>query len=122
MSTTTGMNSPSTPRYLAIGFFQSVSNMPGTEPCPAEPAVAADAPLDPHQRDADEEERDEVGDHEGAAAVLDGLPREAEEVAETDGVARHGQDQADAGAPGFTGGCGVAHGCSRMRDRDGRGA
>ena len=85
--------------------------------------MAAHAPLDPHQRDADEEEGDEVGDHEGPAAVLDRLPREAEEVAEADGVARHGQDQADAGAPGFAGWCGVAHECSKSRmERPGRAA
>src|SRR5574338_1599655 len=29
-----GMNSPRTPRYLASGFFQSRSNIPGTEPSP----------------------------------------------------------------------------------------
>ncbi len=62
-------------------------------------AVAADAPLDPHHRDPQQQERDEVGDHEGAAAVLGGLHREAQEVAEADRVAGHRQDQSDARSP-----------------------
>ncbi len=57
------------------------------------------APFDPHQRDAEQDERDEVRDHERPAAVLRRLNREAEEVAETDGVARHGEHEADPRAP-----------------------
>ena len=64
-----------------------------------EAAVPPHAPLDPHERNAHEEERDEVRDHERAAAVLDRLPGEAKEVAEADGVAGHGEDQPDARAP-----------------------
>ncbi len=67
------------------------------------PAVAPDAPLDPHQRDAEQQEGGEVRDHERAAAVGGGLPGEAEEVAEPDGVAGHGEDEPDAAPPGFSG-------------------
>jgi K(+)-stimulated pyrophosphate-energized sodium pump len=46
-------------------------------------AVAAHRPLGPADRDAEQEERAEVGDHERAAAVRGRLAREAEEVAES---------------------------------------
>jgi hypothetical protein len=63
------------------------------------PAHAADRPFDPHHGNAQEQEGDEIGDHEGPAAVGRGLDRETKEVAQADGVAGHGQDEADARAP-----------------------
>ena len=63
------------------------------------PAVPSDPPLDPHQRDAEQQQGDEVGDHERATAVGGSLPREAEEVAEPDRVSRHREDQAEPRSP-----------------------
>ncbi len=68
-------------------------------PLAVAPAVPADPPLDPHQRDAEQQQRDEVRDHERAAAVGGGLPREAEEVAEPDRVPRHREDQPEPRPP-----------------------
>ncbi len=59
-------------------------------------AVAADGPLHPQERDADQDERDEVRKQEGAAAVLRGLRGKAEEIAEADGVSGHRQDETGA--------------------------
>ena len=77
-------------------------------------AEPADRPLDPHERDPEQQEGDEVRDHEGAAAVLRGLHREAKEVAESDGVPGHGQDQPDPGRPTFLRMCVSAQGTSRL--------
>ena len=63
------------------------------------PAVAAHGPLGPADGDAQQQERDEVGDHEGAAAVGGGIAGKAQEVAQPDGRAGHRQDDAQAGAP-----------------------
>lgn len=66
---------------------------------PETPSVPADTPLDPHQGNTEDEERHEVRDHEGATAVLGGLHREAQEIAQSDGIPGHRQDQTDPGAP-----------------------
>ena len=83
-------------------------------------AVTADRPLDPEQRDAHQDERDEIRDEEGAAAVLGGLSGEAEEVAETDGVARHRQHEPDARAPALFSGHALAAGAPPWDARDAR--
>src|SRR3989338_10048382 len=62
-------------------------------------AEPADPPLDPHQRNAEQQKSNEVRDHEGAAAVLSALNREPEEITETDGVARHRKDQTNTSCP-----------------------
>ena len=68
----------------------------------AVPLVSAEAShreLRPHERDADEDERDEVGNHEGAAAVARRLHGESQEVAEADGVSRERENQTDLRSP-----------------------
>ena len=61
--------------------------------------VAAHRPFGPSDRDAEEDQRREVGDHERAAAVVGRLPREAQEVAESDRGARDSEDHPEAAAP-----------------------
>jgi hypothetical protein len=60
------------------------------------PPEAAHGPFHPQERDAHEQETHEVGNDECAATVLDGLHREAQEIAQAHGIARHGQDQSHA--------------------------
>jgi hypothetical protein len=69
--------------------------MVGAEWKPLLAAVASHRPLGPADRDAEQEERAEVGDHEGAATVLGRLAGETEEVAQSDGGAGHGEDHAE---------------------------
>ena len=64
-------------------------------------AEPAHRPLAPGDRDAEEQEADDIGDHEGAAAVVDGLPGKAEEIAQPDGGAGHRQHDAELRAPVF---------------------
>ncbi len=88
---------------LQPALFPIRSSMPGRGVVAELPAVAADRPLHPEERDAHQDERDEVRDEEGAAAVLRGLRRKAQEVPEAHGVAGHRQDEADPGTPAFFG-------------------
>jgi len=60
---------------------------------------AADGALGPHEGNPHDEERHEIGDHEGAAAVFRGLDGEAEKIAQADGVSGQGQDQPDLRGP-----------------------
>ena len=90
---------PHDPEVLRRRVLPDGREHSGDVALPVTPPVAPDPPLDPHQRNAEEHERDEVGDHEGAATVGRGLPRKAQKVAEADGVPRHRQDQADAAPP-----------------------
>ena len=72
---------------------------------PARAAEATERPLHPADGQPDEQERDEVGDEEGAAAGL-GMgdePGEPEEVAQADGAAGDGHDDAELRAPGLLG-------------------
>ncbi len=55
--------------------------------------VTTHRPLHPEERDPHQDEGDEVGNEEGPAAVLRRLGREAQEVSEPHGVARHRQDE-----------------------------
>ena len=55
-------------------------------------AISAHRPLHPADGNANDNERDEVGDHEGAPAVFCSLAGESEEVAQAYRTARDGQD------------------------------
>ena len=59
----------------------------------------AHRPFRPGDRQADEQQGDEIGDEEGSAVVFGGEAGEAEEVAEADGTASNGEDDAEGGAP-----------------------
>src|SRR3972149_9607358 len=65
------------------------------------PPMAPDGPFHPEERDAHEDERNQVGDEECAPAVLRGLRRKAKEIPETHRVAGHREDEPDAAAPAF---------------------
>ncbi len=65
--------------------------------------VAAEGPFCPADGDTEDEEGEEIGDHEGAAAVLGGEAWEAEEVAEAHGAAGDCEDDTHAGGPAFWG-------------------
>jgi hypothetical protein len=65
------------------------------------PAVSAEAPFDPHQGNAKQQQGNEVRDHERAAAIAGGLDRKTQEVTEPHGIAGHRQNQSNAGAPSF---------------------
>ena len=64
-------------------------------------ALAADGPLYPAQGDTQQQEGGEVGNHEGAAAVLGCQAGEAQEITEPDGAAGHSQYYAQVGVPVF---------------------
>ena len=82
-------------------------------------AVAANAPLDPHERDAEEQQGDEVRDHVRAATVGGGLTRKPKEVAETDRITRHGENETDTTTPGFVrAGVGRGQACSDWWERE----
>ncbi len=66
---------------------------------PELPAVAADRPLHPQERQPHEQESDQVRHQERPAAVLGRLGGEAQEVPQAHGVAGDGQDQPDPRAP-----------------------
>src|SRR5262249_29150649 len=50
----------------------------------------------------DEAEAEEIGEHEGAAAILAGGVGEAPDIAETDGGSDGGHDEPESGRPGLT--------------------
>ena len=60
---------------------------------------AAHGPFRPGDRQADEQQGNEVGNEKGSAVVLGGEAGEAEEVAEADGAAGDGEDDTEGGAP-----------------------
>ena len=64
--------------------------------------VAAECPFHPRERDAQQEEGDEVGDDECATAVSGCLYRESKEVAEPDCRTGDSEDDSYFGAPVFT--------------------
>ena len=64
-------------------------------------ALAADGPFHPAQGDTQQQEGGEVGNHEGAAAVLGCQAGEAQEITEPDGAAGHSQYYAQVGVPVF---------------------
>lgn len=64
-------------------------------------AEAPHRPFDEEQRQPHQHEADQIGNDEAAPSVLDGLHREAQKVAQADGIAGHCEDQTDAGPPGF---------------------
>ena len=111
MKTTNGMTIPRTPRYFAQGFFLPREHVEHARhgAVPVASAVPADAPFHPHQGDPQQQERDKIGNHEGPAAVLCGLDRKTQEIAQTDGVACHRQDEADARSPPLLSVCLDAH-------------
>ena len=59
------------------------------------------SPFQPHHRNPYEKVGDEVGYHEGAAAVPNGASRKAKEVTEPYCVACHRQNQANPRCPSF---------------------
>ena len=63
------MNTASAPKTRETRLRQTTLKMPGGGVEAVAAAVAAEGPLDPADRDAEDQQRDEVGDHEGAAAV-----------------------------------------------------
>ena len=64
-------------------------------------AFAADGPFHPAERNAQQQEGGEVGNHEGAAAVLGCEAGKAQEITEADGAASHGKHGSDVGGPEF---------------------
>ena len=69
--------------------------------CTQGAAFAADGPFHPAEGNAQQQECCEIGNHEGAAAVLGGKTGKAQEVAEADSAAGHGQHGSDVGGPEF---------------------
>jgi hypothetical protein len=67
----------------------------------ARSAETAHRPLAPRQRDSEQEKGNEVGDDEGAPAVLGRLHGEPQEVPESHGRPRHGENHTDARCPHF---------------------
>src|SRR5690606_4754907 len=65
------------------------------------PAIPAQAPLNPDERKAEQQECYEVGDHEAATAIRSGLRRESQEVAKAYGISCHGENEAHPAAPCF---------------------
>ena len=61
--------------------------------------VTAQRPLRPTDRNPENEERNEIGEHERAAAVLGGQAGKAQKISETDSAAGHGENHAQARAP-----------------------
>ena len=74
-------------------------------------ALAADGPFHPAQRDTQQQESHEIGNHEGAAAILGGQAGEAKEIAEADSAAGHGQHGSEIGGPEFL--FVIAHGAEK---------
>jgi len=66
------------------------------------PAIAAHGPFDPAQGNTEQQERDEIGDHESAAAVLADLAGKAQKITEADGAAGNGENNTQASSPIFT--------------------
>ena len=64
-------------------------------------AVPPHGPFGPADRNAEQQKRNEIGDEEGAAAVLCGVTRKAQEIAEPDGRPGHRQDDTEPGTPGL---------------------
>ena len=77
------------------------------------PASAADGPLHPAERDTQQKKGREVGNHEGAAAVLGGQPGKTKKITEADGAAGHSQHDTEVGVPVFAFG-GTAHASLRI--------
>ena len=64
-------------------------------------AFTADGPFYPAERNAEQQEGGEIGNHEGTAAVLRCEAGKAQEIAEADGAASHGKHGSDVGGPEF---------------------
>ena len=62
-------------------------------------AVTAERPLNPHQRQAKEEQRDQIGNHKSPAAVDSGLGRKPEKISQPDGRTGHRHDDPQTGTP-----------------------
>ncbi len=65
-------------------------------------AKPPDGPLNPHQRQPQQQKRNKIGNHERPAAVIRGNARKPKEIAQTDGAARHGQNHPQFASPMFT--------------------
>lgn len=61
--------------------------------------VPSDGPFHPEQGQTHQQEGNQVRDEERATSVLDRLGRKTEKVAEADGIAGHGEHEADTRAP-----------------------
>ena len=64
-------------------------------------AFAADGPFHPAQRYTQQQECHEIGNHEGAPAILGCEPGEAQEITEADSAAGHSQHGSEIGGPEF---------------------
>ena len=80
---------------MATGMFPQRLKDAGRCSVADSAAVPAKPPLHPHERYAEYDKTDKIGDHKSAAAVLGGLHGESQEITETDGVSAHGEDQPD---------------------------
>jgi hypothetical protein len=66
-------------------------------------SIASKRPFGPTDGNAQDDEGNEIGEHEGSAAVLRGQTGEAQKISEANGAARNRQNNTETRTPAFFG-------------------